>query len=91
MRISTCKYIHKMNIAKDNNQCSQSHEALELLEHVFIHCPHTTASTNISFFIRGKLGLEFRDKNAPYEVYVITQILSSTIIYKPNSLMVHKD
>ena len=45
MRISTCKYMrYKMNIAKDNDQCSLCHMSLETLEHIFIHCQHTKFS-----------------------------------------------
>ena len=52
----------KMHIAKDNDQCSMCHTALETLDHIFLHCKHTKAFMGtLNTFIKNKIDRDFRD------------------------------
>ena len=51
-----------MHIARDDDQCSLCHEALETLEHIFLHCRHTKIFTNkLNTFIYNNIDKEFRN------------------------------
>ena len=64
MRISTCRHMRfKMNIDNDF-KCSKCNDAVENLEHIFIHCLSTLRFIKLlNTFIRDKFLAEYQDES----------------------------
>ena len=69
-RISTCRYMrHKMKIDLESPLCSLCEEEIETLDHIFLHCKHTTEFIErVNQFINSKIDRAYRDTNLYYRI-----------------------